>query len=479
MNVDKTAEPRPLTLSELTARGWRSETVKAEMERNLVRLLQTHQPIFPTVLGYEDTVIPQVLNAVLAHHDIVFLGEKGQAKSRLMRSMVGLLDEEVPYIEGCEIHDDPCNPICARCRSLVKQLGHNTPIAWWPRSERYGERLAPGTRLADLIGDLDPARVAGGTAMSSEDALHFGLIPRFHRGIFAINELPDLDYLIQVALFNILEERDIQIRGYPVRFNLDLCLVFTANPEEYSRSGKIITQLKDRVGAEIRTHYPRSREVGIRIIEQEARNVTRDELSVEVPAFMTRIVEQITIEARNSPYVNHRSGVSARLSISNYETMLANARRRALLLGEGRAVPRMCDLSSLYTSTSGKIELDPFREETVTEFHVINKIVEKAVKVVFDEYFAREDLGSLVESFRKDVNVTTSDQMPTAHYTRILDRIPQIWEPVHILGGNVNDALRASCIEFVLEGLHTAGKIARTRSGDLVEYLRGSGGGRG
>lgn len=462
------------TLGQLRASEWRSESVKSEMERNLVRKLHAHEEIFPGIVGYNETVVPQIVNGILAHHDMVFLGEKGQAKSRLMRGMVNLLDDAIPYIAGCEIHDDPMRPLCSRCRRLVREEGDDTPIAWWPRDERYGERLAPGTKLADLIGDLDPAKVAGGTAMSSEDALHFGLIPRFHRGIFAINELPDLDYLIQVSLFNILEERDIQIRGYPIRFDLDLCLVFTANPEEYSRSGKIITQLKDRIGAEIRTHYPRSRDVGIQVMRQEARQMPSNGhgAHIDVPEFMARIVEQITIEARNSPYVNHKSGVSTRLSITNFETMLANARRRALVLREQRAVPRMCDLASLYTSTSGKIELDPFREETVTEFHVINKIVEKAVRSVFDEYFGKEDFSALVAAFRSDVTIKTSDQMPSEQYARILDRVPQIWEPLHILGGNESNELRASCIEFVLEGLHVSGKLSRTKAGELVEYLK-------
>jgi len=463
----------PSTLGALRESGWRSASVKDEMERNLVAAMGAGREIFSGIHGYENTVIPQIVNAVLAHHDMVFLGEKGQAKSRLMRGLVELLDPAVPFVAGCEVHDDPFAPVCGRCKRLLAAQGDSTEIAWWPREERYGERLAPGTKIADLIGDLDPAKVAGGTALSSEDALHFGLVPRFHRGIFAINELPDMDYLIQVSLFNILEERDLQIRGYPIRFEMDLCLVFTANPEEYSRSGKIITQLKDRIGAEIRTHYPREREVGIRIMEQEARRPHDNGVAVHVPEFMAKIVEQITIEARNSPYVNHKSGVSARLSITNYETMIANARRRTIVLKEARAVPRMCDLSSLYTSTSGKIELDPFREETVTEFHVISKILEKAVRAVFMEYFAREDFSSLVAAFAGERSVQTSDRMPSSEYARILDKVPQIWEPLHILGGNDSDELRASCIEFVLEGLHVTDRLSRAKSGDLVEYLRG------
>lgn len=462
---------RAQTRGELIAQGYQSESVKAEMERNLVARLERGDVALPGIVGYETTVMPQVTNAILAHHDMVFLGEKGQAKTRLMRTLVLLLDEAIPYLAGCEIHDDPLKPMCARCKRLVAEQGDATPVAWWPRDERYGERLAPGTRVADLIGDLDPSRIAAGTSLSAEEALHFGLLPRFNRGIFAINELPDLDYLLQVSLFNVLEERDIQLRGYPLRFELDLCLMFTANPEEYSRSGKIITQLKDRIGAEIRTHYPRSRETGIAVLLQEARPLPTSGPKVVVPEFMTRIVEQITMEARNSPYVNHRSGVSARLSITNYETMIANARRRALLLKEPEAVPRMCDLGSLFTSTSGKLELDPFREESVSEVHVITRVLEKAVRVVFDEYFAKEDFRSLVAAFKGQTVLKTSDRLPAAEYTRMLDRIPQLWEPVHVLNGHGSDALRASCIELVLEGLYVTQQISRTRSGDLVEYL--------
>jgi magnesium chelatase subunit I len=372
------------TLGELKASGWQSRTVRQEMEHNLVRKLQAGERLFPGIFGFEDTVLPQLENAILAGHDFILLGEKGQAKSRILRSMANFLDDEVPVLAGCEINDNPYSPICKRCRDLVANMGDSVPVAWWPRELRYGERLAPGSRIGDLIGDLDPAKVAGGSVLSSEDALHFGLIPRMHRGLFAINELPDLEYLVQVALFNILEERDIQIRGYPIRFDLDVRLMFTANPEEYSRSGKIISQLKDRIGAEIRTHYPMTREGGIAIIEQEA-HIQKDGVPVHVPQFMKQIIEQITMEARKSPYINQKSGVSARLSISNYETMIANSRRRALILNEGLAVPRISDLNYLYTSSFGKIELDPFREETVTEFQVVTRIFERAVKLVFDE----------------------------------------------------------------------------------------------
>ncbi|HET9869242.1 MAG TPA: magnesium chelatase, partial [bacterium] len=362
--------PKPSTLGELKASGYPDLTVKQELEKNLLKKLKAGEPLFPQIHGFEETVVPQLTNAILSHHDIVLLGEKGQAKSRLMRAIAQFLDEEIPVVRGCEIHDHPYHPICAACRKKLAAQGDGLEVEWIGREARYGERLAPGTKIADLIGDLDPAKVAAGNPLASEEALHFGLIPRMNRGIFAVNELPDLEYLVQVALFNILEERDVQVRGFPIRFDLDLLLLFTANPEEYTRAGKIITQLKDRVGAEIRTHYPLTRELGIKIIHQEAAPPLDDGLTLTVPDFMVEIIEQITLEARRSPFVNQKSGVSARLSIANYETMVANARRRAYLLGEKEAVPRMSDLNYLYTSSSGKIELDPFREETVTEFQV-------------------------------------------------------------------------------------------------------------
>src|SRR6185369_70614 len=276
---------KPSTLGELKASRYPDQTVKEELERNLLKKLKTGEPLFPLIHGFDDTVVPQMVNALLSHHDIVFLGEKGQAKSRLMRSLVQFLDEEIPIVRGCEIHDHPYHPICAACRKKTEDLGDKLQIEWIGRDARYGERLSPGTKIADLIGDLDPAKVAAGNPLASEEAIHFGLIPRMNRGIFAVNELPDLEYLVQVALFNILEERDIQVRGYPLRFNLDLVLLFTANPEEYTRAGKIITQLKDRVGAEIRTHYPLTRELGIKIIRQESRPPLEDEIKVTVPDF--------------------------------------------------------------------------------------------------------------------------------------------------------------------------------------------------
>jgi magnesium chelatase subunit I len=461
---------KPATLGELKASGYPDRSVKEELEGNLLAQLKTGNPLFHNIHGFEETVLPQLINALLSHHDIVFLGEKGQAKSRLMRALSQFLDEEIPIVKGCEIHDHPYHPICAYCRKKLAAQGDKLELEWIGRDKRYGERLSPGTKIADLIGDLDPAKVAAGNPLASEEAIHFGLIPRMNRGIFAVNELPDLEYLVQVALFNILEERDIQVRGYPIRFNLDTLLLFTANPEEYTRAGKIITQLKDRIGAEIRTHYPLTRELGIKIIEQEARMPAEDEVKVIVPCFMTEIIEQITIEARKSPYVNQKSGVSARLSIANYETMIANSRRRAYLLKEKEAVPRMSDLNYLYTSSAGKIDLDPFREETVSEFQVFGKIMDRAVLQVFKEHMEAEHLEITIPDMAGDKHIRISDLTHAADYKKVISDLPQIWEPVHHLNGKNSEVYQASCVEFVLEGLHLSGKLSRSKVGEIMDY---------
>jgi len=440
------------------------------MERNLIAAMNAGKDIFPGIIGYDFTVIPQVVNAILSHHDMVFLGEKGQAKTRMMRALTRFLDHEIPAIAGCEINDNPFDPICLSCRRKIEEHGDIVEIVWLPRSARYGERLSPGTKIADLIGDLDPAKVAGGAPLASEDALHFGLIPRMNRGIFAINELPDLEYLIQVSLFNILEERDIQIRGYPLRFPMDVLLVFSANPEEYTRSGKIITQLKDRIGAEVRTHYPHTREAGLRIVDQEARVQTGDGYRLSVPDFMRDIVEQITIEARRSPHVNQKSGVSARLSIANYETMVANARRRAITLKENVVTPRISDLNYLTASSTGKIELDPFREESLTEAQALGRIMDKAVRVVFTERMGIRDFASVVDAIKGEVTLETGDMIPSADYRKMVAAVPPLWEHVNALHGDKDDQARASCVEFILEGLHLTGKLSRKKIGELAAY---------
>lgn len=460
----------PKTLGELKSSGYKVRSVRQEMEDNLMKAIDDGTELFPGIKGYDETVLPQITNAILAHHDVVFIGEKGQAKSRLMRALASFLDDSIPVVEGCEINDDPNDPVCARCRRLAAEKGDDLPVAWLPKSKRYNERLAPGTKIADLIGDLDPAKVAGGSPLASEDALHFGLIPRTHRGIFGLNELPDLEYLVQVALFNILEENDFQIRGYPFRFPLDVVLVFTANPEEYTRAGKIISQLKDRIGAEIRTHYPISRELGIEIMEQEAHPIPSSKVKMDIPLFMKQIVEQITLEARNSPYVNQKSGVSARLSIANYENLIANCRRRAALLGEREASPRISDLAYLGASTSGKVELDPFREETVTESKVIGKIFDKAILTVFKETLKNGKLEGVEDEIKGEEAAEISDMKAAKEYKKIISKFPQLWEPVENLGEGKTDAFKASCLEFLLEGLHLSGKLSRKKVGSLITY---------
>ena len=348
---------RPENLAALRESGWLSKTVKQEIHDNFLRMLAAGTELFPGIVGYDDTVIPEINLALLAGHDMLFMGEKGQAKSRLMRNLVRFLDEVIPYLDIPEapFHEDPFRPISSAAKRHIESTSaEDISIAWWPREQRYAERLAPGTKFADVIGEIDPAKLAGGVSMSTEEALHFGLIPRMHRGIFAMNELPELDELVQVGLFNILEERDVQIRGYPVQFDIDVLILFSANPSTYNRSGKVIPQLKDRIGSTIRTHYPRERELGIQITQQEASMDLEGDYPVIVPYFMREIIEQITVCARQSKFVDHQSGVSARFSMANYRIMIASARQRAVLLNEHPAVPRISDLGHLASSLVGK-----------------------------------------------------------------------------------------------------------------------------
>jgi magnesium chelatase subunit I len=463
----------PRTLRDLQQSGWVSKPVKREIYDNFVARLERGEELFPGVIGYEDTVIPEITLALLAGHDMLFLGEKGQAKTRLMRRIADFLDEWTPYIDVPEIpfHDDPYRPISRVGRRVVADLPPDkVPIGWWHRSERYGERLAPGTKFADIIGEIDPAKLAGGVSMSAEEALHFGLIPRMHRGIFAINELPELDELVQVGLFNILEERDVQIRGYPVRFDIDVLLLFSANPSTYNRSGKVIPQLKDRIGSLIQTHYPRSRELGIQITEQEAGIDLGGPYPVLVPYFMKEIVEQITIRARQSKYVDQQSGVSARMSIANYRTMVASARRRAILLGEKPAVPRISDLGHLYSSSMGKLELDLMSSHQMNERQVLEAIVAEAIRDVFEEYVVQHGLEEIAQVFAKGVKIEVGDMLPSRVYCQRLQRVPEIWNKAFEVNASTNEAVRASCIEFVLAGLYSMDRISRTQQFGKITY---------
>lgn len=462
---------RPRTVAELRAAGWRSKPVKHELRDNFLTALARGEELFPGIIGYDDTVIPELSIAILAGHDLLFLGEKGQAKSRLMRSLVRFLDDAIPYLDipNCPVHEDPTKPITRAGREMLAKLGDGAPIAWWPRKDRYAERLAPGTKFADIIGEIDPAKLAGGASMSTEDALHFGLIPRMHRGIFAMNEVPELDELIQVGLFNILEERDVQIRGYPIQFDLDIMVLFSANPTTYNRSGKVIPQLKDRIGSLIQTHYPRERSLGIEITEQEMGLDLGGDYPVQVPYFMREVVEQITISSRQSKYVDQASGVSARFSLANYRTMVASARRRGILHGEKPAVPRISDLGHLPASSLGKLELDLMGSHQMSEKQVLEAIIADAIRTVFEEYVDRHGLEDIAEVFSKGVKIEVGDMLPSAEYAKRLKRVPKAWEKAFEVNAGESDAVRASCVEFVLAGLYASDQISRaTKHGRII-----------
>jgi len=464
---------RPRNLAELRTSGWQSKSVKREIHDNLLAMLTRGDELFPGIVGYDDTVIPEICLALLAEHDLLFLGEKGQAKSRLMRLLVRFLDPVIPYLDlpDAPVHDDPQRPISrAGRRALAEMAPEKIPIAWWPREERYAERLAPGTKFADVIGEIDPAKLAGGTSMAAEEALHFGLIPRMHRGIFAMNELPELDELVQVGLFNILEERDVQIRGYPIRFDLDALILFSANPATFNRSGKVIPQLKDRIGSVIHTHYPRDRDLGIQIIEQEAGIDLDGVCPVVVPYFMKQIVEEISVAARRSKYIDHQSGVSARLSIANYRTMVSSARRRGAVLGERPAVPRISDLGHLYASTLGKLELELMGSHQMTERQVLDAVLAEAIRTVFEEYVEQHGLEEISTIFGQGVKIEVGDMLPSSHYAERLKRVPPVWDKAFEVNASGDAAVRASCVEFVLAGLYATERISRAQQHGRIVY---------
>jgi magnesium chelatase subunit I len=464
---------RPTNLAQLRASGWHSKPVKQEIHDNLLTALAGRDKLFPGIVGYDDTVIPEMVLALLAQHDMLLLGEKGQAKSRLMRLLVYFLDKAIPYVDLPElpVHEDPLQPITVRCKQQLAELpAEEVPIAWWAREDRYAERLAPGTKFADVIGEIDPAKLAGGVSMSTEDALHFGLIPRMHRGLFAMNELPELDELVQVGLFNILEERDVQIRGFPVRFELDLLILFSANPATYNRSGKVIPQLKDRIGSVIHTHYPRERELGIQILEQEADIRLDGPYPVVVPYFMREIVEQISIAARRSKSIDHDSGVSTRLSIANYRTMVASARRRGVLLDERPAVARISDLAHCYSSSLGKLELDLMGSHQMSERQVLDAVMAEAIRDVFEQYLAEHGLAQIADIFSRGMKIEVGDLLPSSHYAARIQPVPAIWDKVFEVNASEDPAVRASCVEFILAGLHATDRISRSQQHGQILY---------
>lgn len=464
---------KPTNLRELRESGWVSKSVKQEVRDNFVRFLAQGEELFPGIVGYDDTVIPEINLALLAGHDLLFLGEKGQGKSRLMRQIARFLDEEIPYIDDSSfpVHEDPYNPITTAAKRMVEaHAPEDVPIAWWHREHRYAERLAPGTKFADIIGEIDPSKLAAGTSMSAEDALHFGLIPRMHRGIFAMNEIPELDELVQVGLFNILEERDVQIRGYPITFDIDVMILFSANPSTYNRSGKVIPQLKDRIGSIIHTHYPRQRALGIEIMEQEAGIDLGGEYPVVVPYFMREIIEQISVSARKSKYVDQASGVSARFSIANYRTMVASARHRAIRLGEKPAVPRISDLGHLASSSLGKLELDMMGSHQMSEKQVLDSIVAHAIKTVFEEYVDKHGLEEIGKLFGRGIKIEVGDMLPSEVYVDRLRRVPPAWEKALEVNASGSAAMRASSVEFILAGLYATDRLSRSEHHGRITY---------
>jgi magnesium chelatase subunit I len=452
------------TLGELKRSNYRRVSVKDEMRANLIRKLQAREPIFPGIIGFDDTVIPQIANAILSKHNFILLGLRGQAKSRILRSLVGLLDEEIPVIAGCEINDDPLAPLCRACHEKLKECGDATPIDYLPRDRRYVEKLAtPDVTIADIIGDLDPIKAArGGHALSSELTIHYGLLPRANRGIFAINELPDLAGKIQVGLFNIMQEGDVQIKGYPVRLALDVVMVFTANPEDYTARGKIITPLKDRLGSEIRTHYPTTLEHALEITAQEAWTDRGGDGRLVIPQFVREIIETIAFEARQEKKIDKRSGVSQRMPITCLENVVSNAERRALLNQETLAVARVADVYAALPSLTGKFELE-YEGELKGADQVAREIIRQATARIFKKYFDGVPMHGIVQWFEAGGNLKYADGAPAEEIFSQLKKVQGLVEKVQPLGIKPKDAvpLVVAGAEFILEGLYALKRISR------------------
>jgi magnesium chelatase subunit I len=458
------------TLGQLRASGHDRETVKQEMRRNLIARMRHGDPLLPGIVGYEETVLPQMANAILSGHDMILLGERGQAKSRLMRSLITFLDPEIPVIEGCEINDHPYDPICRRCRDLVGQRGDDTPVSWLERESRYGEKLAtPDISIADLIGEVDPIKVAEGRYLADELTIHYGLVPRCNRGIFGINELPDLAERIQVGLLNIMEEKDVQIRGYRIRLPLDVLVVASANPEDYTSRGRIITPLKDRFGSQVRTHYPLTVSEEIEIMEGE-RMPPPGDIDVLVPGFMKEIVAELSHGARRSPHISQSSGVSVRMSIGNYENLASNAIRRTVRVGETTAVPRVSDLEFLVASTAGRVEIEALDEGK--EEQVLQRIQRGAISAVFGRHFAASQFEALIQRFEDGTMIEVGESMPAAGYLKSLGESPELDTAVRRLGLPDKPEVRASVLEFVLEGLHLNKRLNKDEMEGRALYRR-------
>ena len=452
----------PTTIGALRETDYRPRTVKQELRANMITALAAKKPIFEGIVGYEATVIPQIENAILSGQDIILLGERGQAKTRIARQLIDLLDPTVPAIAGCEINDDPFAPICASCRYRVANDGDAVEIVWLAPEQRYSEKLAtPDISIADLIGEVDPIKVAEGRYLSDELTIHYGLVPRTHRGVFALNELPDLAERVQVGLLNVMEERDVQIRGYKVRLPLDLFVVASANPEDYTNRGRIITPLKDRFGSQIRTHYPKEIATEVAITEQE-RVAYRDEgISSVVPGYMKEILAEISQLARRSPEISQRSGVSVRVTVANYENLVSAALKRALRNGETTVVPRISDLPAVVASTAGKIELESVGE--ISEERVIDRLVQRAILNVFNRTFSLVEFDALLAAFQRGATMHVSSTLGSQEYVKQALQIPGMKGAVAKLGATGNPAAIAAAVEFVLEGLHLNRKLNKER----------------
>jgi magnesium chelatase subunit I len=442
-----------------------SKSVKQEIRDNVIRKIQAGERLFPGIVGYDDTVIPQLVNAILSRHNFILLGLRGQAKSRILRGLIDLLDDQIAVVPGCEIHDDPLAPICGACRARVATEGDRLPIAWWPKEERYVEKLAtPDVTIADMLGDIDPIKAAqAGLNLADELTMHYGLLPRAHRGIFAINELPDLAGKIQVGLFNVLQEGDIQIKGYPIRLKLDVMLVFTANPEDYTARGKIITPLKDRIGSEIRTHYPSARACGMAITEQEAWTDRPSGVRIDIPGYVREVVEEVAFQARAERKIDKRSGVSQRLPITTLELVVSNAERRALANGEEVAVPRVTDLYAALPSITGKFELE-YEGELRGAEHVARELIRSAVGSVFTSLFDGVETRTVVEWFDLGGTLPLSDLTAASEVLTQTRGIAGLSDLAARIGAGPGAPLpiAASAVDFILEGLCAQRKISRS-----------------
>lgn len=461
---------KPKTLGQLKKTMDRLPGVREEMKANLIRKIKNKEELFPGIIGFEDTVIPQVINAILCGHSIIFLGERGQGKSRIIRAIVDFLDDEIPAIEGCPINDDPFKPICLECREKFTEMGDDLPVTYIPRDKRLVEKLATSdVSTADLIGEIDPIKIASGRTLDDEAAIHFALVPRAHRGIFAINELPDLAEKIQVAFFNVMEESDFQIKGFPVRLPLDIMIIASANPEDYTNRGRIITPLKDRFDVQIRTHYPKNRETEIAIMEQEASDFKLDGITIKVPDYIKKILAEVTLQARQSPDISQHSGVSCRVSIRSYEAILGSAQRRSLMMGEDTAVPRVTDLEAAFPAIIGKIELE-YEAADSNGDEILEDLARRSVKAVFDEIFKLDDLAPIIESFKNGMGAEVSALLPSEDYMDGLKVIPGMEDAVKSIADSNNPAEVSSAIEFILEGLHLSNQLNREVVADRRIY---------